>query len=61
MCEYWSHDDSTHHKGLFELGSMVREPVYKGEPLTEEVRLAILQARWDYNEELWKERLAINY
>ena len=40
---------------------MVAEPVYKGEPLTEEVRLSILQARWDYNEELWKEHVSVKY
>ena len=40
--EFKSFDDSTHHTGLFDSGSMVAEPVYKGEPLTEEVRLGIL-------------------
>lgn len=59
-CEFKSFDDSTHHTGLFDSGSMVA-PVYKGEPLTEEVRLGILQARWDYNEELWKEHLSVKY
>ena len=58
--EYWSSDDSTHHKGQFMLGSFVPE-TYKGEPFTEGVRQEILQARWDHNEELWKEHLSVKY